>query len=38
MVHKLFDKKTASGSGIKGEIMSNRKLAEELETPIIKKF
>ena len=38
MIHKLFDKKTGSGSGIKGEIMSNRKLAEELQMPIIRKF
>ena len=38
MIHKLFDKKTGSGSGIKGEIMSNRKLSEELQMPIIRKF
>ena len=37
MVYKLFDKKN-SESGIKDEIMSNNELAEELHTPIIRKF
>ena len=37
MVYKFFDKKT-SGSGIKNENISNKKLAEELRKPIIRKF
>ena len=45
MVYKFFDKKSAliedksaSGSGIKNENISNQELAEELHEPIIKKF
>ena len=45
MVYKCFDKKFAlladnyaSGSGIKNENVSNKKLAEELHKPIIRKF
>ena len=45
MVYKFFDKKSssladksASGSGIKNENMSNKKLAEELHKPIIRKL
>ena len=45
MVYKSFDKKTASlahksasGSGIKHENMSDQQLTEELHKPIIKKF
>ena len=46
MVYKFFDKKStllqinksASGSGIKNENMSNNELAEELHKPIIRKF
>ena len=30
--------KSASGSGIKNENMSNKELAEELHKPIIRKF
>ena len=37
MVYKLFDKKSA-GSGIKNEITQYQQLAEELHTPIIRKF
>ena len=37
MVYKFFDKKS-SGSGIKNENMLDKKLAEELCKPIIKKF
>ena len=37
MVYKFFDKK-ASGSGIKNENISNKKLSEELYKPIITKF
>ena len=37
MVYKLFYKK-GSGSGIKNENISNKKLAEELHKPIIRKF
>ena len=37
MVYKFFDKKT-SGSGIKNENISNKRLAEELHKPIIRKF
>ena len=37
MVYKFFDKK-ASSSGIKNKIISNKKLAEELQKPIIIKF
>ena len=35
-VYKFFDKKTVSG--IKNENISNKKLAEELHKPIIRKF
>ena len=45
MIYKFFDKKSpliedksASGSGIKNENISNQKLVEELHKPIIKKF
>ena len=37
MVLKMFDKKT-SGCGIKIKNISNKKLAEELHKPIIRKF
>ena len=37
IVYKHFDKKT-SGSGIKNENISNKKLAEKLHKPTIKKF
>ena len=37
MVYTFFDKK-ASGSGIKNENISNKKLSEELYKPIITKF
>ena len=37
MVYKFFDKKS-SGSGIKNENMLDKKLAEELCKPIIRKF
>ena len=37
MVYKFLDKK-ASGSGIKNENISNKKLSEELYKPIITKF
>ena len=37
MVYKFVDKKTSS-SGIKSESISNKRLAEELHKPIIKKF
>ena len=37
MIYKLFDRKT-SGGAIKTENVSNKKLAEELHKPIIKKF
>ena len=30
MAYSFFDKKIASGSGVKSEIMSNREFAEEL--------
>ena len=36
MVYKFFDRKT-SGSSIENENISNKKLAEELHKPIIKK-
>ena len=36
MVYKFFDKKSATGSGIKS--MSNQELADELHKPIIRKF
>ena len=36
MVYNLFDKKTA-GSGVKS-LPQNEQLAEELPTPIIRKF
>ena len=38
MVCKFFDKKETSGGAVKNEIMQNKKLAEELHKPIIKKF
>ena len=37
MVSKFFDKKSATGDGIKNEIMLKQELAEELHKPIIKK-
>ena len=37
MVYKFFDKEI-SGSGLKNENISNKKLAEELHKPIIRKF
>ena len=37
MVYKFSDEKT-SGSGIKNEIISNKRLAEVLHKPIIRKF
>ena len=37
MVYKFFDKKT-SDSSIKNEKAPNKKLAEELHQPIIRKF
>ena len=37
MIYKKKKKKT-SGSAIKSEIMSNQKLAKELQRPIITKF
>ena len=37
IVYKFFDK-TIPGGGIKNEIISNRKLAEELHKPIIRKY
>ena len=37
MVYKFFVKKT-SGSGIKNENISNKRLAEELHKPVIRKF
>ena len=37
MAHKFFDKKS-SGGAIKNENMSDKKLAEELHKPIIRKF
>ena len=36
MVYKIFDKKSAAGSGIKS--MPNQQLANELHKPIIRKF
>ena len=36
MVYKFFDKKSATGSGIKS--MSNQELADELHKQIIRKF
>ena len=36
MVYKFFDKKTADGA-VRNENMSNKKLAEELYKPFIKK-
>ena len=36
-VYKVFDKETSGGS-IKNEDMSNKKLAEKLHKPIIRKF
>ena len=38
MVYKFFDKKKNSGSCIKNENISNKKLAEELHKPIIRNF
>ena len=45
MVYKFFDKKStlladksASGSGIKNENISNKELAEEVHKPIIRKL
>ena len=37
MVYKFFVKKTSS-SGIKNENISNKRLAEELHKPVIRKF
>ena len=37
MFYKFFDKITSS-SGIKNENLSNKKLAEELQKPVIRKF
>ena len=37
MVYQFFDKMT-SGSTVKNETMQNKKLAEELYKPIIRKF
>ena len=37
MVYKCFDKKTSGGT-VKNEIISNKKLAEELHKPIIRKY
>ena len=37
MVYNFFDKKTAGGA-VKSRIMQNKKLAEELHKPIIRKF
>ena len=37
MAYKFFDKKTSS-SGIKNETISNKKLAQELQKPIIRNF
>ena len=37
MVYKFFDKKTCRGT-VKDDIMSNKKSAEELHKPIIRKF
>ena len=37
MVYNFFDEKTSSRA-IKLEIMSNKKIAEELHKPIIRKF
>ena len=37
-IDTFFSKKTAPGSGIKNEITSYQKLAEELHKPIIRKF
>ena len=34
----MIEDKSASGSGIKNENISNQKLVEELHKPIIKKF
>ena len=38
IVYKYFDKKSASGSGIKNENISNRELSEELHKTIIRNF
>ena len=39
MVYKVFDKKSASGSGVaNNEIKQNLQLAEELHKPIIRNF
>ena len=38
MFYKFFDKKTASGSGVKREIKSNQELADKLHKPFIRKF
>ena len=38
MVYNFFNKKTASGRGIKNEIKQNKKLADELHKPIIRKY
>ena len=37
MVYKFFDKRACGGT-VKNEIISNKKLAEELHKPIIRKF
>ena len=37
MIYQVFDK-TTSGIGIQNENISNRKLAEELQKQIIRKF
>ena len=37
MVYKFFDKKISGGT-VKNKIISNKKLAEELHKPIIRKF
>ena len=37
MVYKFFDKKT-SGCGIKNKSIPNKRRAEELHKPIIRKF
>ena len=38
MVHKFFDKKATSGGVVTSEIVQNKKLAEEINKAIIKKF
>ena len=37
IIYKFFDKKISGGT-VKNKIISNKKLAEELHKPIIKKF